>query len=478
MPRLNAFIHSLLKSQLLGPDQIEAVRAGQPDLPGDDAVPFARALVDLGLLTKYQANKLLNGRTWGFFLGDYRIMKRLGEGGMGKVYLARREGDNRRVAIKVLPPKKALEDEQALKRFYREMDLSRRVRHPNLTRTLEVGSFGDAHYMVMEYVPGDSLYNLVKGFHGGSGPLQFDEAARYFIRMLSGLQAAHHAGLVHRDIKPSNLMVTPEGDAKILDLGLAKSMTEESALTHPNAVVGTLDYASPEQLADASKADARSDLYSTGCTLYFALAGRPPFEGGDIVSKIFRHRMEDPEPLEKLCPNVPAAFAAIVWKAMAKQPEDRHQTALELKADLARWIDPVRLQSAVRPSSGFRPPPPDLDEEDIRLDDNPSQFSTLGGLRDLGTAEISAPLSKPPVLPRTAVIIRDDDEEPDDLKVKPKHESRLDGDFEADPESHHSYSILPNRSVPEDGDRVVQIAFGIMAVVVVIIFLAFIISNS
>ncbi|WP_169980394.1 serine/threonine-protein kinase [Tautonia rosea] len=462
MLRLDTFVHCLIKSRLLPSEEIERLRRGLAPGTEDDAVAFARMLVDRGLLTRYQANKLLNGRTWGFFLGDYRIMKRLGEGGMGKVYLARRERDHLRVAIKVLPPKKALEDEQALRRFYREMELSRRVRHPNLTRTLEVGSVGDAHYMVMEYVPGDSLYNLVRGIHGGSGPLRFDEAARYFVRVLSGLHAAHEAGLVHRDIKPSNLMVTPEGDAKILDLGLAKSMGEEGALTHPNAVVGTLDYASPEQLADASGADSRSDLYSTGCTIYFALAGRPPFEGGDIVSKIFRHRMEDPDPLEKLCPDIPPAFAALVAKAMAKQPEDRHQSALELRADLSRWTDPRSLQQLTSGSKRtFRPPPPELDDNDFRLDGDPSQFSALGAIRDLGEAEISAPLSKPPVVPRTAVILRDDeltDEDSDDSG---------------------SYPNIPAIPLPtqSDDDRVVRITFTILAIVVVLILLAVMISN-
>lgn len=462
MLRLDTFVHCLIKSGLLLPEEVENLRKQLLSGTEDDAVTFARKLVDRGLLTRYQANKLLNGRTWGFFLGDYRIMKRLGEGGMGKVYLARREKDRLRVAIKVLPPKKALEDEQALRRFYREMELSRRVRHPNLTRTLEVGSVGDAHYMVMEYVPGDSLYNLVKGVHGGSGPLRFDEAARYFVRVLSGLHAAHEMGLVHRDIKPSNLMVTPEGDAKILDLGLAKSMGEEGALTHPNAVLGTLDYASPEQLADASQADCRSDLYSTGCTIYFALAGRPPFEGGDIVSKIFRHRMEDPDPLEKLCPDAPPAFVAVIAKAMAKQPEDRHQSALELQADLARWTDPRTLQKAISGSKRtFRPPPPELDDDDFRLDGDPSQFSALGAIRDLGEAEISAPLSKPPVVPRTAVILRDDDLTDDD--------SDESGSFPSIPAIP-----LPSRS---DDDRVVRIAFTILAIVVVLILLAVMIPN-
>lgn len=469
MPRLDAFIQNLVKSQLLPRAEVLRLRESSAGRSDVDAVPFARLLVDQGLLTKYQANKLLNGRTWGFFLGDYRIMKRLGEGGMGKVYLARREKDGQRVAIKVLPPKKALEDEQALKRFYREMDLSRRIHHPNLTRTLEVGSLGDAHYMVMEYVPGDSLYNLVKGIHGGSGPLRVDEAARYFLRILSGLHAAHENGLVHRDVKPSNLMVTPEGDGKILDLGLAKSMGEESPLTHPNAVVGTLDYASPEQLADASKADRRSDIYSTGCTLYFALAGRPPFEGGDIVSKIFRHRMEDPEPLEKLVSGLPPTFAAVVRKAMAKQPEDRHQTAIELRNDLARWADPRTLNDPSRAiSGGFRPPPPELDDEDIRLDGDPSQFSSLGAIRDLGEAEITAPLSRPPLQPRTAVIIRDDEDDPFD------HDDAFDD--EGDDDDRARPPVIP-RSSSTDEDQVVRIAFGILAVVVVLIVLALLVSN-
>ncbi|RUL88352.1 serine/threonine-protein kinase [Tautonia sociabilis] len=483
MPRLDPFIHCLLKSRLLGSEQVARIRAELEPLP-DDAVPFARALVDRGLLTTYQANKLLNGRTWGFFLGDYRILKRLGAGGMGKVYLARRESDNRRVAIKVLPPKKALEDEQALRRFYREMELSRRVRHPNVTRTLEVGALGDAHYMVMEYVPGDSLYNLVKGIHDGSGPLRFDEAARYFVRVLSGLQAAHDAGLVHRDLKPSNLMVTPEGDAKILDLGLAKSMGEEGILTHPNSVVGTLDYASPEQLADASRADFRSDVYSTGCTLYFALAGRPPFEGGDIVSKIFRHRMEDPDPLEKLCPDVPPAFAAIVRKAMAKQPEDRYQSAREFRADLLRWCDLGRIQPSsgrrAGPARGFRPPPPELDDDDIRLDLDPSQFSSLGGLRDLGEAEITAPLSRPPIEPRAAIIIQDDDgDEPDaPPAADPDDDPELSSEPELriGPEASPIAHLIRHRS-PSDDDWIIRAIFATLAVVVIAIFLALMVAN-
>jgi len=413
MHRLEAFITNLERSRLVPLERLAEVRGAasiDPQAP-DAAIRLARELVERGLLTRYQANKILNGRTWGFFLGDYRILQRLGEGGMGKVYLARRERDGLKVAIKVLPPKKVLEDPHMLERFYREMRMSQCVRHPNLTATLEVGAVKDAHFMVMEYVPGGSLYQVVKRSKGG-GPLRVPDVARFMIQVLDGLHAAHEAGLIHRDIKPSNLMITPQGRAKILDLGLARALNEESPLTHPNAVVGTVDYASPEQLANASKADRRSDLYSLGCTIYFALAGRAPFEGGDIVSKIFRHRMEEPEPLEQVAPGVPAAFAAIVRRLMAKDPADRYADCPELRHDLERWTDTKRaealLGSKAEEARAFRPPPPEIDDEDLRLERDPSQISGMSLLRELGEAESTeAPLAPKPEIPRPAIILDD-----------------------------------------------------------------------
>ncbi len=166
-----------------------------------------------------------------------------------------------KVAIKVLPPKQAAESEQALLRFRREMDLSQRVQHPNLARTFQVGEADGVHFMIMEYIPGDSLFHLVKA---RGGPLRVPDTARYFLKVLDGLGAAHAAGLIHRDIKPSNLMITPDGDAKILDLGLARALEDEHSLTRPNTVLGTLDYASPEQLSDAAKADRAATCTASG----------------------------------------------------------------------------------------------------------------------------------------------------------------------------------------------------------------------
>ncbi len=262
--------------------------------------------------------------------------------------------------------------------------------------------------MVMEYIPGKSLFDLVK--NEGLGPLRVPDAAKLFLKVVDGLEAAHRTGLVHRDIKPSNIMITPTGEAKLLDLGLARALDDEKGLTRANTVLGTLDYASPEQLRDATKADARSDLYSLGCTLYFALAGSPPFDGGDMINKIYKQRMEDPPPLESQARGVPAAFGAVVRKLMSKNPDERYQTAAELRADLARWTDPARVRAILGAEAdaarSFRPPPPELGEDDLRLLDNESTVSRDHiSIRDLGGAEPSvAPRHQAPKAPMRALV--------------------------------------------------------------------------
>jgi serine/threonine-protein kinase len=277
-----------------------------------------------------------------------------------------------------------------------------------VARTIAVGNDGDVYFMILEYIPGMSLFEMVRSPR--YGPLRVTDAVRLFLKVLDGLEAAHKAGLVHRDIKPSNIMITPDGNAKILDLGLARALGEEAGITRANTVLGTLDYASPEQLSDAGKADVRSDLYSVGCTLYYVLSGRPPFEGGDMINKIFRQRLDDPEPLETFVRGVPAAFAAIIRKLMAKKPEERYQTCQELRADLSRWTDPSRMRAILgaeaEAARSFRPPSLPLADEDLRLlsiadDDNPSVLS----LRDLGDPEPSqAPRHRSPLPPLPASV--------------------------------------------------------------------------
>lgn len=408
MLRLDDFAANVVRSGLVPADVVTRAQAELPPVaPGEAAVHLARRLIQDKRLTAFQARKLLSGKISGFILGGYRLLKQLGEGGMGKVYLAENDrGD--RAAIKVLPPRKALEDEHALLRFRREMDFSRRCNHPNLARTVDVGSEDDVHFMVMEYIPGESLFDMVRGPR--AGPLRVPDAARLFLKLVDGLEAAHQAGLIHRDIKPSNVMITPAGEVKLLDLGLARALDDEKGITRANTVLGTLDYASPEQLGDARKADRRSDLYSVGCTLYFALSGKPPFEGGDMINKIFKQRMEDPPPLESVARGVPAAFGALVRKLMSKKPEERYQNCAELRADLARWTDPRRVHAILgaeaEAARSFHPPPPELDEDDLRLldlDDSDSRDAV--SLRVLGDPEPSvAPRHQRPLPPVTAVV--------------------------------------------------------------------------
>ena len=421
---LDDFIAHVAASGLVTPEVLARVRGQIDQEPAAEAsVRVARRLIENGWLTSYQAKKLLGGATRGFFLGGYRLMRPIGEGGMGKVYLAI-DDHREQVAIKVLPPKKAAEEDMALRRFRREMELSQRCSHPNLARTIAVGSEGDVHFMVMEYIPGKSLFDLVK--NEGLGPLRVPDAAKLFLKVVDGLEAAHHSGLVHRDIKPSNIMITPLGEAKLLDLGLARALGDETGLTRANTVLGTLDYASPEQLRDATKADIRSDLYSLGCTLYFALAGGAPFEGGDMINKIYKQRMEDPPPLESRARGVPAAFAAVVRKLMSKNPDERYQNAAELRADLVRWTDPARVRAILGAEAdaarSFRPPPPELAEDDLRLLDGESTVSRDQiSLRELGGAEPSlAPRHQSPAPPMPALVRGKDS--PDSIQRSP-HQS-------------------------------------------------------
>ena len=378
MITLSEFLQTLERSRLVEPARVEALRAKLGPADRNDLAMVIRALVERKLLTKFQARKILAGKSGPFFLGKYKIMRQLGAGGMGKVYSARHLETRRKVAIKVLPPKRAAAERNALARFRREADMTLRLSHPHIAETLEVGEDAGVHFMVMAYIPGQNLFEMVQR----GGPLRVWDAARLFAEVADGLGHIHKFGVVHRDIKPSNIMVTPDGTAKLLDLGLARGSDDDDELTRPGTVVGTLDYIAPEQAAENQHADLRSDIYALGCTLYFAVSRRMPFGGGDIMSKIYRHRMEDPEPIEKVVQHVPREFAALVRKMMAKDPADRYQNAEELAHDLKRWVNPDLVRSLVGSAaeSGqiFHPPPPEIDSTELHIEEGVS-------LRSLGT---------------------------------------------------------------------------------------------
>lgn len=335
-PPLDLFLKNLLRSGLLDRAQLDdAVRAVPPPQRTPDAL--AAHLIKLGRLTRFQAYKVMTGAVVGLVLGPFQVLAPLGKGGMGNVYLARDSRNKILVALKVLPPKRAKEEEKLRVRFQREMSLSRMLNHPRLARSYDAGVFQGVHYIAMEFIPGQSMYKLVST----GGPLTVPRAARLFAEVTEGLEHAHTNGMIHRDLKPSNILVTPNDHAKVLDMGLAiiqgEVANDRTIVGGQGYVVGTMDYLAPEQAEDAFKVDGRADIYSMGCSLYYVLTGRPPFPGGNALQKIMRHYTEEPVAVEQVNPSIPPAFAALVRKMMAKKVAERYPSMAAVRVDLKPW---------------------------------------------------------------------------------------------------------------------------------------------
>lgn len=337
VPTIEEFLKTVVRSGLLDRDQLLSALQTVPSEHEHDALAVADHLVRTGKLSRFQSRKLLAGVSKGLLFGPYQILSLIGKGGMGKVFLARDSRDGVLRALKVLPPKMARSKERLLARFQREMEMSQRVSHPHLCRTYAAGQMHGVYYLVMEFIPGQTLSRLVHN----QGPLPLDRAARLMSEVASGLDHAHQLGLIHRDLKPGNIMVTPHDHAKVLDLGLALmegEQTDDPSVTGGHGyVVGTMDYIAPEQTYDPTAVDARADVYSLGCTLYFALTGRALFPGGTSVEKIRRHRKEAPVQLRALLPDMPSGFAALVHQLLAKDPQNRLSSAKEVEDQLALW---------------------------------------------------------------------------------------------------------------------------------------------
>ncbi len=283
----------------------------------------------------------------------YRVVRLLGRGGMGAVYLAEHRLMNRSVALKVIS-RSLTERPATVERFRQEVRAAARLDHPNIVHAYDAEQAGDSHFLVMEYVEGTDLARLVQQ----RGPLPVALACHFVRQAALGLQHAFEHGMVHRDIKPHNLMVTRRGRVKILDFGLARFASEAGGggpLTQSGAVLGTPDYIAPEQALDAHAADVRADLYSLGCTLYYLLTGRVPFPGESLTQKLLAHQLSQPEPLGKLRPELPPGLVALVERLMAKKPEDRYQTPAEVAQALAPY---VRRGPAARATAAAASSPP------------------------------------------------------------------------------------------------------------------------
>ena len=345
------FLDLVRRSELIDADKLdrllERIEGERGALP-ENKEDFSKLLIDEGLLTQWQADKLLAGKHRGFMLGKYKLLGQIGKGGMSHVYLAEHTLMRRRVAVKVLP-RARVKDRSYLSRFQLEARAAARLDDPNIVRVYDIDNEGDNHYIVMEYVEGRDLHQTVTQ----DGPLKFNIAADYVAQVARGLEHAHQMGLVHRDIKPANCLVDHSNTVKLLDMGLAKLTDDETSLTLANEenVLGTADYLAPEQALNSHGADARADIYSLGCTLYFLLAGRPPFPEGSISERLLKHQVEQPDSLMKLRPETPLSLVDLCMRMMAKKPEDRPQTSGEVEAILNDWLS-EHGYSPSRPTSG------------------------------------------------------------------------------------------------------------------------------
>ena len=336
----NKLVDLLRRSNLVDEAKLTAFLDKTARTHGEAVLDNQQRLVDLliedNLITRWQADKLVAGKHRGFRLGKYKLLGQIGKGGMSSVYLAEHELMKRRVAVKVLP-KNRVGDSSYLERFRLEARAVAKLDDPNIVRAYDIDNEGDVHYIVMEYVDGQDLHQLVVG----QGPLDYDMAADYIAQVANGLQHAHQMGLVHRDIKPANCLVDRHNTVKLLDLGLAKLTEDDQAsLTMANEenVLGTADYLAPEQALNSHEADSRSDIYSLGCTLYFLLTGYPPFPEGSISERLLKHQTARPETIFKARPDAPPSLVEICEIMMSKKPADRFQSAGEVAAQLKSWL--------------------------------------------------------------------------------------------------------------------------------------------
>lgn len=328
------------KSQLLDTDACRRVadRAATGDLRGlTPAALFDRLALD-GLITPFQARQLAAGRWRGLVLRNYKLLARLGAGGTGQVYLAEHLALGRRVALKVLAMELA-DNPAARARLVREARAAAVLDHPNIVRVYDIDADATPPYLVMEYVDGVSLQAAV----AVAGTFRAEAAALVARQVATGLQHAWENGLVHRDVKPANLLLDRRGTAYVLDLGIVRmhSDDEQTAAADGNQILGTIDYLAPEQARDSSTVDGRADVYGLGATLYFLLAGHPPFAIGSPSERLLRKQTDDPPPIHLLRPDVPPGLSAVVAAMLARRPENRIPSAAAVASALAPFARPA-----------------------------------------------------------------------------------------------------------------------------------------
>ena len=449
------FITRLNDSGLMTSDEVRALVESLPaDKRPQDVNQFAQELIRQKKLTAYQAQTVYQGKGQSLILGNYVILDKLGQGGMGMVLKAEHKRMKRLVAIKVMSPA-AVKTPDALKRFHREVEAAAKLRHPNIVAADDADEAKGTHFLVMEYVEGSDLSVLVKK----NGPLGVAAAVDAILQAAKGLEFAHKRGVTHRDIKPANLLLSTDGTVKILDMGLARiddsvgGSSESAGLTSTGTIMGTVDYMSPEQAMDTKHADARSDIYSLGCTLYYLLTGKCLYDADTIMKKLMAHQHAPIPRTTEIRGDVPASVDAVFQKMVAKKPEERFQKMADVIVALEACATGNGSASGVNVS--------------IPISNSPSSFSVPPSA---SSATSVAPVQSHPVTvtrvpsdaAESATMITGEMALTTDLKAA----TSLSTTGVRDSSSPHSADATPSRPSPWWKDIRVAIGGGVAAVAI------------
>ena len=344
-PTVAEVLNQLMDSELLSRTDVDRILEQRKDIPNIHVL--ATTLVDLRLISEFQSRAIFDDDDIDLRLNNYLLLDHIGDGGMGQVFKARDCNTGKTVAVKLLHPTE-YNNESSVRRFNREIAIASQLSHPNIVATIEGGSSGGRQFLVMEFVDGHDLATLVRAHQA----LPISTAVDCILRAAAGLEYAHANNIIHRDIKPSNLLLSRSGEIRLLDMGLvriaannhdASTASTQTQLTRTGAIMGTIDFMAPEQAVNPRNADHRADIYGLGCTLYYLLTGKAPFDGETVMEVLVAHREHPIPSLRDVREDVPESLDDILAKMMAKHPDNRYQSA----AEVYRELESCRLENGL-----------------------------------------------------------------------------------------------------------------------------------